>query len=133
MTPNNIVSLLHEDIDRFREALTYTEARVGFTARLIEKDYYCSLILQDLAPLFDCGMVFKGGTCLSKVYQEFYRLSEDLDFSLGVALDATRADRRNRIAPVKQHLSGLCDRLRCLEAVTPLTAANRSTQYDSSY
>jgi predicted nucleotidyltransferase component of viral defense system len=60
----------HDDPQRFREALTLTEAQSGFNARLIEKDYYCSLILRDLAALFAQGLVFKGGTCLSKVHAE---------------------------------------------------------------
>jgi len=34
------------DPEIFREALTYSEATTGFTATLIEKDYYCSLVLQ---------------------------------------------------------------------------------------
>ena len=39
----------HEaDPDIFREALAYSEADKGFTSTLIEKDYYCSLVLQVL-------------------------------------------------------------------------------------
>ena len=38
----------HEDRSRFRDALTLTEAESDFSARLIEKDYYCSLLLHDL-------------------------------------------------------------------------------------
>ncbi len=71
----------HEDLPRFRDALTLTEAETGFSSRLIEKDYYCSLLLDDLSGPFEQGLVFKGGTCLSKVHAEFFRLSEDLDFS----------------------------------------------------
>jgi len=37
----------HEaDPDIFREALAYSEADKGFTSALIEKDYYCSLVLR---------------------------------------------------------------------------------------
>jgi hypothetical protein len=32
------------DPDIFRESLSYSEGVTGFTASLIEKDYYCSLI-----------------------------------------------------------------------------------------
>ena len=39
----------HEDLPRFRDALTFTEAESGFSSRLIEKDYICTLILQDLS------------------------------------------------------------------------------------
>ena len=71
-----------------------TEAESDFSSRLIEKDYYCSLLLQDLWALFEQGLVFKGGTCLSKVHAEFFRLSEDLDFSISVRPDATKSQRR---------------------------------------
>jgi hypothetical protein len=37
-----------EDSNIFCEALAYSEADTGFTGFLIEKDYYCSLILRNL-------------------------------------------------------------------------------------
>ncbi len=51
----------HEDLSRFRDALMLTQAESDFSSRLIEKDYYCSLLLQDLWALFEHGLVFKGG------------------------------------------------------------------------
>jgi hypothetical protein len=51
---------LHETPIAFREALTFSEAEFGFTQRLIEKDYFCSLVLADFEPLFASGLVFKG-------------------------------------------------------------------------
>jgi len=32
--------------------LSYTQSETGFSARLIEKDYYCSLVLEDLLAIF---------------------------------------------------------------------------------
>jgi predicted nucleotidyltransferase component of viral defense system len=72
----------HEtDPDIFRESLSYSEGVTGFTASLIEKDYYCSLILHHL---FDreTPLVFKGGTCLSKVYADFDGFNMDEAFEL---------------------------------------------------
>lgn len=88
------------DFDVFQEALSYSEATTGFTASLIEKDYYSSLILQYF---FDSNtpLVFKGGTCLSKIYTDFYRLSEDLDFIIPIPSDAPRKKRRSEIEPAK--------------------------------
>ena len=83
----------HGDEGRFRDALTRTASDTGFSARLIEKDYYCSVLLKDLAVLYGQGLVFKGGTCLSKVHADFFRLSEDLDFSISVKPDAGRGKR----------------------------------------
>jgi predicted nucleotidyltransferase component of viral defense system len=82
----------HENQGRFRDALTRTASETGFSERLIEKDYFCSLLLKDLGVLFGQGLVFKGGTCLSKVHADFFRLSEDLDFGISVKPDASRGD-----------------------------------------
>lgn len=76
---------VHNDPVLFRELLTFTATETGFSARLIEKDYYCSLVLHDLTPILEQGLVFRGGTCLSKVHAGFTRLSEDLDFIVSVA------------------------------------------------
>jgi predicted nucleotidyltransferase component of viral defense system len=88
------------DPDIFREALSYSEAVTGFTASLIEKDYYCSLILHHVFDR-DTPLVFKGGTCLSKVYADFYRLSEDLDLVIPVAVDTSRNQRRSEMDPIR--------------------------------
>ncbi len=90
-----------DDPDIFREALAHSEAITGFTATLIERDYYCSLVLQYL---FDkeSPLVFKGATCLSKVYADFYRLSEDLDLIIPVAADTPRTKRRAKMQPVRR-------------------------------
>ena len=80
----------HLDTDLFRSAIRFTSAETGFNERLIEKDYYCSVALDDLCSSDAFGLVFKGGTCLSKVHAEFYRLSEDLDFSISTPLTSTR-------------------------------------------
>ena len=65
---------VHEDADRFREAVRFTAAETRFLPRLIEKDYFCTLLLGYLSAA-DCSLVFKGGTCLAKVHAGFYRLS----------------------------------------------------------
>jgi len=74
------------DPEIFREALSYSEADKGFTSTLIEKDYYCLLVLQYFFNN-ETSLVFKGGTRLSKVHVDFYRLSEDLDLIIPVTAD----------------------------------------------
>ena len=122
----------HEDIDLFREALSFTQSETGFSARLIEKDYYCSLLLQDLLAATSPQWVFKGGTCLSKVHSDFYRMSEDLDFAFSVPLGASRPQRSKMIVPMKEHLAKLAQRLACFKVVEPLRGYNNSTQYIGS-
>lgn len=116
------------DDDAFLAALRFTEARTGFSARLIEKDYYCSLILFDLASLFERGLVFKGGTCLSKVHADFFRLSEDLDFTVSIAAGASRAERREASKGVMAHFGGIQDRLTQFQVNEPLRKHNEGRQ-----
>ncbi len=86
----------HEDPEAFRHLLTLTAARTGFLVRLVEKDYFCTVLLEYLAA--SCpGMVFKGGTCLAKVHTEFHRMSEDLDFTIPVPAGSVRS-MRSRLA-----------------------------------
>lgn len=96
--------MLHNDKDEFLKILERTSAQTGFPLRLLEKDYYITIALSMINHLSN-DLVFKGGTCLSKVYYSYYRLSEDMDFTLRLpADDATRATRRNAIKPIKEAL-----------------------------
>jgi len=121
---------LHEDVGMFREALALTQAQTGFGARLIEKDYFCTLLLEQLATACP-GLIFKGGTCLAKVHAGFYRLSEDLDFVVPMPVDATRPQRSQRAAPLKAAVAALPKRWPCFRTVEPPTGANNSTQYNA--
>jgi predicted nucleotidyltransferase component of viral defense system len=119
----------HEaDSDIFREALAYSEATTGFTATLIEKDYYCSLVLQYFFD-GDTSLVFKGGTCLSKIYADFYRLSEDLDFIIPVTAETSRSQRRVEIEPVKLLVNELPALVPGLTVSRALRGHNESRQY----
>ena len=40
----------HEQAEMFRDALALTRQRTGFVARLIEKDYFCTLLLESIWP-----------------------------------------------------------------------------------
>src|SRR5215471_4525422 len=92
---------IHTDKELFREAINLTAAETKFSSRLIEKDYFCTVVLEYFGQTGD-ELVFKGGTCLAKVHADFYRLSEDLDFLIPVELDSSRAERRKRIKGLKE-------------------------------
>ncbi|MHB8902505.1 MAG: nucleotidyl transferase AbiEii/AbiGii toxin family protein [Thermoguttaceae bacterium] len=129
---NSDSHLCHEDIELFREALAFTQSETGFSARLIEKDYYGSLLLHDMLATTGPQWAFKGGTCLSKVHSDFYRMSEDLDFAYSVPLSTTRSHRSKMIAAMKEHVAELAQRLACFKVVAPLRGYNNSTQYTGS-
>ena len=84
----------HKNKIQFTEAVKETARQSGFSESLIEKDYYCSLILKEIFQSKSCNLVFKGGTLLNKVHAGFYRLSEDLDFSIDVKPEFFRKKRR---------------------------------------
>jgi predicted nucleotidyltransferase component of viral defense system len=119
----------HDDDALFRTALALTEAATEFSARLIEKDFFCSLLLTDLQAAGGAPLVFKGGTCLSKVYSEFYRLSEDLDFAVSAPTTAPRSTRSKLAQAAKGHLAGISRRIPALQVVDALRGYNNSTQY----
>jgi len=121
----------HEDRDLFREALEFSAAETRFPSRLVEKDYYCTLLLQYLAKS-DAELTFKGGTCLAKVHADFYRLSEDLDFSIPMPVNSTRSQRRSRIQSVKTAVQLVEEEMPTFSLRKPLTGANRSTQYNAA-
>jgi predicted nucleotidyltransferase component of viral defense system len=121
---------LHKDAEIFRDALALTRERTGFAERLIEKDYFCTALLEYLAATAN-KLVFKGGTCLAKVHANFYRLSEDLDFVIPMPTDAPRAQRSKQAATVKEAVAALPKQIPFFRLVEPLTGANNSTQYNA--
>jgi predicted nucleotidyltransferase component of viral defense system len=52
-------------------------------ADLIEKDLILHQVLLDLSKnkFFHDNFAFKGGTCLAKCYLDYFRFSEDVDFT----------------------------------------------------
>lgn len=118
----------HEDADHFRSCIAFTAKERDFIPNLVEKDYFCSLILSVFAGIGD-DLVFKGGTCLGKVFLDFFRLSEDLDFSVSVSRAAKRSHRRKVIAPYKEAVDALTQQLPGVAVKELLTGRNESTQY----
>jgi len=117
-----------EDPALFREAVAFTAAETRFAPRLVEKDYFSSVLLRHLAAA-DAGLVFRGGTCLAKVHARFYRLSEDLDFLVPTPVDASRAERSSRSRAAKRAVAAIADALPGLRVVSALRGANDCRQY----
>jgi len=124
---------LHEDTVLFREAVNFTAAKSGFSTRLVEKDYFCTVLLAYFAGNAGANLIFKGGTCLAKVHADFYRLSEDLDFTISVPADVGRFERRRAVAPLKSTIAAVAQYLPVFTLDRPLRGANNSTQYNGSY
>lgn len=124
------ISIHLDDPNLCRAAINFTAAETGFASRLVEKDYFCTVVLEYLASTQN-NLVFKGGTCLSKIHSNFFRLSEDLDFSIPVQPDVTRGARRRLIQPVKDDVARLPDALPGFTVESEMRGFNNSTQYNA--
>ena len=72
---------LHNDKQKFYEAIEAASNYYGIDRSLIEKDYYVTLFLKKASEKIP-GLVFKGGTSLSKCHKIIDRFSEDIDLTL---------------------------------------------------
>ena len=121
--------MIHENKDEFIKSLERASRKKGFLLPLIEKDYYLTLILSRVYELSE-NVIFKGGTCLNKVYYVYYRLSEDIDFSMALPqYETTRGQRRKCIQPVKDKIEKFVEQfgMKIDDAGNP--GRNESKQY----
>jgi len=120
---------VHEDAILFREAVNFTAAQTGFSPYLIEKDYFCTVLLAHFASASGSPLVFKGGTCLAKIHADFYRMSEDLDFVIPMETTCGRSERRRRAAVLKDILPKVTTHEPSLAIANSFLGANQSRQY----
>lgn len=72
----------YEDInEKILRAMLESEKSEGFDIYKLEKDFYLTILLI-LISRNHPELIFKWWTCLNKIYYDYYRLSEDLDFVL---------------------------------------------------
>ncbi|MCR4588774.1 MAG: nucleotidyl transferase AbiEii/AbiGii toxin family protein [Lachnospiraceae bacterium] len=72
--------LLHKDREQFEAVLNAVSDALKVPVSIVEKDYYVTMILKQLATKAP-GCVFKGGTSLSKCHHAINRFSEDIDIT----------------------------------------------------
>ena len=111
---DDFARLAHSDR---RDAFRVTAARLGIGAALLEKDFWVCWALRRLYEMRGPaeGVLFKGGTSLSKVYKAIERFSEDIDLSLdraalgfGGAADPGAASSRKQRQRRLEELSEAC-------------------------
>jgi predicted nucleotidyltransferase component of viral defense system len=74
---------LHNNKELFSTLVTLAAKSLLMTPAFVEKDYWITLILYNLAnSLYSNSVVFKGGTSLSKGYRLINRFSEDIDIAM---------------------------------------------------
>lgn len=96
---------LHNDEKIFLDAIKNASKGSKIQEDLIEKDYYVSLILAEIAATSELA-VFKGGTSLSKAHHAINRFSEDIDIAFCDHIGASRRKKLkyNVIAPIATKL-----------------------------
>lgn len=90
--------LLHKDKDAFQELVIATASDLGLENFQVEKDYYVSHFLKELAKLeSNISIVFKGGTSLSKCYSIIDRFSENIDLAVQFKTAKVTPSERKRL------------------------------------
>ncbi len=120
--------------DRAELFRTVAERRGDMLAALVEKDFWVCWSLKRVFTLADspAGLIFKGGTSLSKVYQAIDRFSEDVDLSFdrsalgfGGEKDPARASSRNQAEKRLEALSAACQEMIRAKFIPVLEASFR--------
>lgn len=106
--------------------------RRGVTRQIIEKDFWVCWTLKQLFELPNLGehLIFKGGTCLSKIFHAIERFSEDLDISIdrkylgfGGAKDPENIESRSKQKKTIKELRDACS-TKVNDAILPQLAAS---------
>jgi len=75
--------ILHENKKEFTEAIQAASDNLEISPVFIEKDYWITKVLKELSQSKHAnGVVFKGGTSLTKAHKLIQRFSEDVDIAV---------------------------------------------------
>jgi len=93
---------LHNDHDAFLAILQQVNQASGIRADILEKDYYVTLLLKELADKQDkLPAYFKGGTALYKALGTIQRFSEDIDLTVRID-DCSNTQAKRRLEQAAQ-------------------------------
>lgn len=88
---------LHDDKDAFQALLSSLSDKTRIRDDFIEKDYYITLLLSELASWQEgLPAYFKGGTALYKALGSLKRFSEDIDLTVEVQ-DCSKSQGKKRL------------------------------------
>lgn len=89
---------LHSDKAAFELIIDEVANSSGVRRDVLEKDYYVTLMLKELADRPNQGYAyFKGGTALYKALRSIRRFSEDIDFTVYVEDCPTQSQAKKRL------------------------------------
>ena len=85
--------MLHHNRELFEQVVLQASEYLQIDAAIIEKDYYVTLLLQEIVKQ-QPDIIFKGGTSLSKCYRIIDRFSEDIDLTIFLDEKPTESQRK---------------------------------------
>ncbi|MBE0432658.1 nucleotidyl transferase AbiEii/AbiGii toxin family protein [candidate division WOR-3 bacterium] len=122
--------------EKLKDIIPALARKYKFRPAIVEKDYYLTIILNNIETGLSDKLVLKGGTLLNKIYFSYRRLSEDLDFVYsGGRILTSRSARSKAITPIREMMPRFLELLD-LRSKNPMGEGfNNSTQYffDISY
>lgn len=88
-----------------KDIILATAKKYKFRPMIVEKDFYMTIILNNIESHLSNKLIFKGGSLLNKIYFDYQRLSEDLDFTLLIKDELnSRSKRSKAIAPIRENM-----------------------------
>ena len=114
--------------ERLRDLIPAIAGKMKFRPAIVEKDYYLTVILNNIESQLSDKIIFKGGTLLNKVHLNYHRLSEDLDFTYLNELK-TRSQRSKAITPIREKMSSFLKALGLTSDNPHGEGFNNSMQY----
>lgn len=116
------------DSEKLKDMIPAIAGKLRFRPAIVEKDYYLTVILNQIETRLSDKIVFKGGTLLNKIHLNYHRLSEDLDFTYHGEL-ATRSQRSKAIMPIREKMPEFLHALGLASDKPEGDGFNNSTQY----
>ncbi len=118
------------DREKLKDIIPAIASQHKFRPGIVEKDYYLTVVLNNIETLLSDKIVFKGGTLLNKVHLNYHRLSEDLDFTYYGKEDlSSRTQRSKAITPIRSKMPGFLKTLELKSDEPEGEGFNNSTQY----
>ncbi|MCJ7666630.1 MAG: nucleotidyl transferase AbiEii/AbiGii toxin family protein [Actinobacteria bacterium] len=118
------------DREKLQQIIPFIAEKFKFRLETIEKDYYLTLILNNVESHLSNKIVFKGGTLLNKIHLNYHRLSEDIDFTyLSFEGIETRSNRSRAITPIRDKMPEFLKILDLKSKKPEGQGFNNSTQY----
>lgn len=116
--------------EKLKSLIPVLARKHNFRPAIVEKDYYLTVILNNIEPHLSNKLVLKGGTLLNKIHLKYHRLSEDLDFTYLNEEELTSRSKRSRaITPVRENMPGFLESLELKSKKPKGQGFNNSTQY----